>query len=247
MPRRVVTIPAKPAPIEIDHARTAMIVVDMQNDFAAKGGLFDHAGVDISGARNAIPHIQASIVTARRAAIPVIYLKMGFQPDLSDLGAEDSVNRVRHLHFGVGQTAQTPGGRTGRFLIRDTWNTDIVPELEPQQEDVVIYKTRFSGFYGTELDATLKKLGAKYLIFVGVTTCICIDSTVRDAMFRDYLCVLLSDCMSEPIGNQLARSNHDATLLAVETLLGWVSNSNEFVNAFGSSQSLQPTAGRSDV
>jgi ureidoacrylate peracid hydrolase len=65
-------------------------------------------------------------------------------------------------------------------------------------------------------------------------------------MFRDYLCVLLSDCMSEPIGNQLARSNHDATLLTIEILFGWVSDSNEFVNAFGFNQALQPTAGRSN-
>ena len=246
MSHPVVTIPAKPSPIEINPARAAMIVVDMQNDFAAKGGLFDHAGLDISGARNAIPHIQASIATARRASIPVVFLKMGFQNNLSDLGAEDSVNRVRHLRFGVGQTAQAPDGRMGRFLIRDTWNTDIVPELAPQPQDVVIYKTRFSGFYGTELDAILKELGAKYLIFVGVTTCVCVDSTVRDAMFRDYLCLLLSDCMSEPIGNQLVRSNHDASLLAVEILFGWVSDSKEFVSAFESNQSLQPTAGRSD-
>ena len=247
MPHRVVTIRAKPAPIDIDPTKTAMIVVDMQNDFAAKGGLFDHAGVDITGARNAIPHIQTSIATARQAGIPVIYLKMGFKPDLSDLGPQDSVNRVRHLHFGVGQTVQAPDGRAGRFLVRDTWNTDIVAELQPQPEDVVVYKARFSGFYQTELDGTLNRLDAKYLIFAGVTTCICVDSTVRDAMFRDYLCVLLSDCMSEPIGSNLSRSNHEATLLAVETLFGWVTDSREFVAAFGSNQSLQATAGRSDV
>lgn len=203
----------------------------MQNDFAAEGGLFDHAGVDISGARAAIPRIQTILAAARRAVIPIVYLKMGFQPDLSDLGAEDSVNRVRHLHFGVGQTTHVPGGETGRFLIRDTWNTNIVPELEPQPKDVVIYKTRFSGFYETELDEMLKKIGVKYLIFTGVTTCICVDSTVRDAMFRDYLCVLLSDCMSEPIGNELSRSNHDASLLTIEALFGWVADSIEFVSA----------------
>ena len=240
----LITIPAKPTPIEVDTAKAAVIVVDMQNDFASKGGLFDRAGVDITGARTAIPCIQRTLATARQACIPIIYLKMGFQPDLSDLGAEDSVNRVRHLHFGVGQTAQAPDGRTGRFLIRDTWNTDIVPELKPQPSDLVIYKTRFSGFYQTELDTRLKKIGAKYLIFTGVTTCICVDSTVRDAMFRDYLCLLLRDCMSEPIGNQLPRSNHDAALLALETLFGWVSDSNEFVNALGSNQALQPTASR---
>jgi ureidoacrylate peracid hydrolase len=228
---RVITIRARPAPIDIDPAKTAVIVVDMQNDFAAEGGLFDRAGVDISGARAAIPRIQTILASARRAAIPIVYLKMGFQPDLSDLGAEDSVNRVRHLQFGVGQTAHVPNGGTGRFLIRDTWNTNIVPELEPEPKDVVIYKTRFSGFYETELDQALKTIGVKYLIFTGVTTCICVDSTVRDAMFRDYLCVLLSDCMSEPIGNELSRSNHDASLLTIEALFGWVTDSSEFVSA----------------
>jgi ureidoacrylate peracid hydrolase len=242
MASRIITIRAKPEAIDIDTTKTAVIVVDMQNDFATEGGLFDHAGVDITGAKKAIPHIQSTLATARGADIPIIYLKMGFQPDLSDLGAEDSVNRVRHLHFGVGQTAQAPDGTTGRFLIRDTWNTDIVPELEPQPKDLVMYKTRFSGFYQTELNATLKKMGAKYLIFVGVTTCICVDSTVRDAMFRDYLCVLLSDCMSEPIGDELPRSNHDAALLSLQTLFGWVSDSRKFVNAFGSNQPLQPSA-----
>ena len=231
MRNRFITIPAKPAPIDIDPAKAGVIVVDMENDFASEHGLFDHAGVDISGAKAAIPSIQAALAAARGADIRIIYLKMGFQPDLSDLGAEDSVNRVRHLRFGVGQSMQAPDARTGRFLIRDTWNTDIVPGLEPQAGDVVIYKTRFSGFYETELDATLKEMGVKYLVFTGVTTCICVDSTVRDAMFRDYLCVLLSDCMAEPIGDKLSRSNHEASLLAVEALLGWVSDSRTFVNA----------------
>jgi ureidoacrylate peracid hydrolase len=233
MRNRLITIRAKPAPIDIDPAKAAVIVVDMENDFAAEHGLFDHAGVDISGAKAAIPPIQTALAAARRADIPIIYLKMGFQADLSDLGAEDSVNRVRHLRFGVGQAMQAPDGRTGRFLIRDTWNTDIVPKLEPQAGDVVIYKTRFSGFYETELDATLKEMGVKYLVFTGVTTCICVDSTVRDAMFRDYLCVLLSDCMAEPIGDKLSRSNHEASLLAVEALFGWVSDSSEFVRSLG--------------
>ena len=172
---------------------------------------------------------------------------MGFQPDLSDLGAEDSVNRVRHLHFGVGQSMKGPDGRTGRFLVRDTWNTEIVPEVQPQPEDAVIYKTRFSGFYNTELDATLRRKHIKYLLFAGVTTSICVESTVRDAMFRDYLCLLLSDCMAEPIGGNLARSNHEASLLAIEAVFGWVSDSSEFVSALRSNQSLQPTAGHSDV
>jgi ureidoacrylate peracid hydrolase len=148
------------------------------------------------------------------------------------------VNRVRHLRFGVGQTVRAPDGRESRILIRDTWNTDIVPELTPQADDIILYKTRFSGFYETDLDTTLKKLGIKYLIITGCTTSICVESTVRDAMFRDYLCVLLADCMSEPIGYGLPRSNHDASLLAIQTLFGWVSGADEFITAL----KVQPIA-----
>jgi ureidoacrylate peracid hydrolase len=81
------------------------------------------------------------------------------------------------------------------------------------------------------LDTRLKQMGIKHLLITGCTTSICVDSTVRDAMFRDYLCVLLADCMNEPIGDSLARSNHDASLLAIEVLLGWVSGSDQFIQA----------------
>jgi ureidoacrylate peracid hydrolase len=228
---QVVTLDAKPGPIAIDIAKTVVIVVDMENDFAAKGGMFDRAGTDISGAQRAIGPTAKVLATARQAGMKIIYLKMGYRPDLSDLGAPDSVNRTRHLRFGVGTNIRAPDGRESRLLIRDTWDTDIVNELKPQTGDITIYKTRFSGFYETELDATLKKLGIKYLIVTGVTTSICVESTVRDAMFRDYLCVLLKDCMSEPIGSNLPRSNHDASLLITEVLFGWVSDSNQLMKA----------------
>jgi ureidoacrylate peracid hydrolase len=96
-------------------------------------------------------------------------------------------------------------------------------------EDVVLYKNRFSGFYQTELDAVLKRLGVKYLIFTGCTTSICVESTIRDAMFRDYLPVLLADCTAEPIGHDLSRSNHEASLLTIQVSFGWVSSSNDFI------------------
>jgi len=227
----VVTVDAKPEPIAINPKNTAVIVVDMENDFASKGGMFDRAGVDISGAQKVIAPTAKVLAAARAAGMKIIYLRMAYQPDLSDLGAPDSVNRTRHLKFGVGQTIRAPDGRDSRILIRDTWDTDIVNELKPQSGDISIYKTRFSGFYQTDLDATLKKLGSKHLIMTGVTTSICVDSTVRDAMFRDYLCVLLKDCMSEPIGSDLPRTNHEASLLTAEVLLGWVSDSNRFLKA----------------
>src|SRR5206468_13024680 len=125
----------------------------------------------------------------------------------------------------------------GPLLISNTLTTYIVPELQTQSNDVVIYKPRFSSFYKTDLDTRLKDLGIKYLIVTGVTTSICVESTVRDAMFRDYLCVLLQDCMSEPIGHDLARTNHDASLLNTEVLFGWVSHSDQFIKALATKSS----------
>ncbi len=231
MTRRAVRIDAKPEPIAIDTTRTAVIVVDMQNDFGTKGGLFDRAGFDISIIQRVIGPTARVLASARRADVKIVYLKMGFRADLSDLGASDSPNRVRHLLFGVGKTMRAPDGTEGCFLIRDTWNTDIVPELKPQANDVVLYKHRFSGFYQTDLDAMLKKLGIKYLIVTGCTTSVCVESTVRDAMFRDYACVLLADCTGEPIGHELPRSNHEASLLVIQRLFGLVSSSDEFIKA----------------
>ena len=226
---RNVTVDAKPAPITIGTAKTVALVVDMQNDFAAKGGMFDRAGIDISVTRSAIEQTARVLASVRKAEIPVVYLKQGHRPDLSDLGAADSPHRLRHR--AVGTTVTAPDGRPSRILIRDTWNTDIVDELRPQSGDTVIYKTRYSGFYATDLDAVLEAREVKWLIVAGATTSVCVESTVRDAMFRDYRCVLLEDCMGEPIGHQLSRSNHEATLLTIQRLFGWVSSSAEVIRA----------------
>jgi ureidoacrylate peracid hydrolase len=232
-----ISIIARPETISIDAARTAVIVIDMQNDFGSKGGLFDHAGIDISNLRRVIEPTTRVLSAARSAGIKIVYLKMGFRPDLSDLGAPDSPNRVRHLQFGVGSAVIAPDGRESRFLIRDTWNTDIVGELAPEPDDLVLYKNRFSGFYQTELDANLKRLGVKFLVFTGCTTSVCVESTVRDAMFRDYSPIILEDCVAEQLGSALPRSNHQASLLTMEALFGWVANSTAFVRALASGRS----------
>lgn len=228
---RPVAIDARPNPTAIEPGASAVIVVDMQNDFGAAGGMFDLAGINITGIQAAVAPTARVLTAARAAGIKIIYLKMGFQPDLSDLGAPDSVNRMRHMLLNVGKKVLAPDGRESRILIRDTWNTDILPDLTPTEGDIVIYKSRFSGFYQTDLDARLRRLGVRHLIFAGCTTSICVESTVRDAMFRDYQSVLLSDCMSEPIGDGMSRSNHEASLLSVETLLGWVTTSKHFLDA----------------
>lgn len=229
-PTRILTIDAKPEPIAIDAAKTAVIVCDMQNDFGSEGGMFQRAGIDISMIKAAVAPTAKVLAAARKERIKIIYLKMAFKPDLSDAGASDSVNLVRHLKImKVGTKVKSPNGADSRILIRDTWNTDILSELTPKAEDTLLYKNRFSGFYQTELDSILKRMGIKYLIFTGCTTSVCVESTIRDAMFRDYLPVLLADCTGEPIGYGLPRSNHEASLLTIQVLFGWVSNSNDFI------------------
>lgn len=95
----------------------------------------------------------------------------------------------------------------------------------------MVSKQRYSGFYATDLDTILRTLGVETLVFTGCTTSVCVESTLRDAMFRDYACILLADCTAEPIGANLARSNHEATLLVTEMGLGWVSDSASFLKA----------------
>jgi ureidoacrylate peracid hydrolase len=114
------------------------------------------------------------------------------------------------------------GDRLRRAVVEDTWNTAIVPELAPHPGDLVVGKTRYSAFFDTALDDELKAIGAKYLIFTGATTSVCVESTVRDAMFRDYVCVVLDDCTAHPIAVHAPPTNHEASLLVIELLLGGV-------------------------
>ncbi len=226
-----VRMAATPAPVEISPDSTVFLVVDMQNDFVSEGGLLHRLGVDVSIIQRTVTPIARALTTARAGGIPVVYLKMGFRPNLSDVGADESPNRIRHMLAGLGETVSLPDGTDGRVLIRDTWNTDIVRELAPWPEDHVLYHHRFSGFFETGLHNLLWRLGAKHVIVTGCTTSVAVESTIRDAMFHDYSCVLLGDCTAEPLGEGAARTNYDATLLLVERLFGWVSTSDALVNA----------------
>lgn len=228
---KFVNIEAKPGPIRIDLARTAVIVVDMQNDFGAEGGMFARAGINIAPIRKVIEPTKAVLTAARRVGVKVVYLKMGFHPDLSNAGPPESPNWIKHQPLRVGERVTAPDGTQSRILVQGTWNTEILSELRPEPGDPIVSKHRFSGFYGTDLDERLRSLGVEDLIFTGCTTSVCVESTMRDAMFRDYRCILLADCSAEPIGAGLPRSNHEASLLVLQTLFGWVSESAKFIGA----------------
>jgi hypothetical protein len=114
-PGRVVRVQARPGPIDLDTGKTALIVVDMQNDFGAKGGMFERADLDISGIQKAIPPTDTVVRTARNVGIKVLYLKIGFRPDLSDPGGSEAPNRTRHMFLGVGKEVRSPDGSPSRI------------------------------------------------------------------------------------------------------------------------------------
>jgi ureidoacrylate peracid hydrolase len=228
--RTPLTVAARPAPVELIPAQTAVIVVDMQNDFGSDGGMFALAGIDIAPIRAVIAPTAKVLDAARSRGFKVVYLKMAFRADLSD-AVSNSPTWRKHIPLQAGKQITAPNGQPSRILIRDTWNTEIVDELAPEADDAVVYKHRFSGFFETELDRMLRELHITTLVFAGATTSVCVDSTVRDAMFRDYTCLLLEDCMAEPIGAGLSRSNHEASLLVFEILFGSIADSDTFRNA----------------
>ncbi len=227
-----INLPARPAAIELDLGRTAVIVVDMQNDFLHQDGMFGRAGIDVGPANAIVPTVAAVLDAARAAGMPVIYLKQQHAADLSDAGSADSPHYLVHTNrMKIGTPVTAPDGSPSRILIEGTWNTEIVPELTPKQGDIVIGKHRYSGFFETALDARLRSLGIRTLLMTGTTTSVCVDSTVRDAVFRDYRPVVLADCVAEPIAANASRSNHEASLLTFELLLGWVAQSADLLDA----------------
>ena len=121
------------------------------------------------------------------------------------------------------------GGIVGLALL--FMRTSRIPALRPEPSDLILYKTRFSGFFNTDLHDRLAARGVDTLIVTGCTTSVCVESTVRDAMFRDYRCLVLEDCTAEPIGATAPRTNHEASLLAMEILFAWISDSGKWRSA----------------
>jgi ureidoacrylate peracid hydrolase len=241
---RSVVVEARPGSLAIDPRTTAVIVVDMQNDFGAEGGMFARAGIPIVNIENVVEPIAHVLRAARSGGIKVIYLTMQFAPDLSNAGAPDSPNFLKHKVLGVGDVVAAPDGRESRTLVKGTWGTEVVSELTPEAGDIVVAKHRYSGFFETDLDAILQHRGIESLVFTGCTTSVCVDSTLRDAFYRDYRCLLLSDCTGEPIGSDLARGNHEASLLVIERLFGWVSDSRSLLRALEEDHAHAAAAGR---
>lgn len=214
---------ALPEPLDIDLAATALIVVDMQNAFARPGGMLEQAGIDISGADAAVTNCAALVEAARAATVPVIYLQVGYSPDLSDAGGDDSPNPRKELAL---VTMRRRPELAGTLLIEGTWDYAIIDELTPQPGDLVIAKRRYDGFTGTDLHAQLQARGVRNVVLCGITTNVCVESTGRSAFFHEYWPILVDDATNHA-GPDFVRQ---ATRWNFENIFGWVATTDDVVS-----------------
>jgi ureidoacrylate peracid hydrolase len=222
----MIALSAKPKPVDIDTSKTALIVVDMQNSFITKGGMFDLAGYDISRSGDVIAVNRRLLGACRDAGVKVVYLQMTYRSDLSDGGGVDSPNY--HKELGLVMMRDQPE-LDGKLLVEGTWDWQIVEELTPHPGDLVITKSRYSGFCGTSLADELRAADVQYLLFSGVATNVCVESTARDAFFEEFWPILVADAMDHS-GPDF---NRDATLWNFEHVFGWVTSSAQVIEALG--------------
>lgn len=219
-----VKIHAKPGPIEIDINRTALMVIDMQNAFVSKGGMFDLFGFDLSSADRVVENIKKIIKESRKVGCKIIYLKMSYDSDYSNSGGIESPNW--HKELGLVMMRKNPQ-YWGKLVTQGSWDEDICEGLKPDPEDIIIRKQRYSGFAGTNLDLVLRTFNIKYCIYTGVATNVCVESTLRDGYFLDYWPILVSDAVNQagPLITQ------EATIWNVEALFGWVTTTDNLLKA----------------
>jgi len=222
----------RPEPLDVDLARTAVVVVDMQNAFASRNGLLDIAGADISGADRVVRRIGELLEAARAARVQVVYLQTGYKPDLSNGGGAASPNPRKETAL---RLMRARPELRGKLLVEGTWDFQIVEALAPRDSDIVVLKTRYSGFAGTQLDSVLRAREIRYLVFVGIATNVCVESTLRDAYFHEYWPVLVTDGALQA-GPPEA---HTATLFNVESFFGWTIGSQSLIAALARSGTTQ--------
>lgn len=214
---------ALPFPFEFDPARTALIVIDMQRDFVEPGGFGASLGNDVTRLQAIIPTVGALIAGARAAGVPVIHTRECHRPDLSDLPPAKRDRGSPRLRIG-------DDGPMGRILIAGEPGADIVPALAPLPGEVVLDKPGKGAFYATALTDILAGLGTITLIFAGVTTEVCVQTTMREANDRGFLCLLAEDSTESYFPEFKAAAI--AMIRAQGAIVGWTASTAQIVEAF---------------
>ena len=221
MPTR--TIAAEPFALSFDPAHTAVVMIDFQRDFMSPKGFGELLGNDVSLVRTTIEPAKKVLAAARTAGLLVLHTREGHRPDLSDCPAAKLTRG--------GQTFIGTEGPMGRILVRGEEGHDIIPELYPIDGEPVIDKPGKGAFFATDLDLILRDRGIRTLVVCGVTTEVCVNTTVREANDRGYECVVLEDC----VGSYFPDFQDYALRMikAQGAIFGWVSSSSAFLAAIG--------------
>ncbi len=214
---------ALPYEYEFRMDNTALLIIDMQRDFCENGGFGELLGNDIALTKGIIPTVKRMLETARKEGMLVIHTREGHRPDLSDCPPQ-KLKRSKKQGAGIGDV-----GPMGRILVRGEYGHDIVEELYPIEGEIIIDKPGKGAFYATDLELVLQTRGIENLIVCGVTTHVCVSTTIREANDRGFNCVLLSDCSAA-----FDPQDHEATLKSIHQqggIFGWVSSSDKIIEA----------------
>ncbi len=223
----MLTIPAEPYAFECELDHTALLIIDMQRDFLEPGGFGELLGNDVSQLRGAIAPIQRILTAFRARGFPVFHTREGHRSDLSDL--HRSKRQRGHLACGIGNS-----GPMGRILVRGERGHDIIDELYPLPGEPVIDKPGKGSFYATDFEVQLQARGIRSLIVTGVTTEVCVHTTVREANDRGYECLVLSD----GVGSYFPEfQTAGLKMIAAQGgIFGWVTDSETLLHAMQTQQ-----------
>jgi nicotinamidase-related amidase len=225
------TVPAEPGPFPLPEGRVALLLIDMQRDFLLPGGFGESLGNDVSQLQRVVPPLQELLAAARAAGLLVVHTREGHRADLSDCPPAK-------LRRGAPSKRIGDPGPYGRILVRGEFGHDIVDELAPLPDEAVIDKPGKGAFYATGLGALLEEAGITHLLVTGVTTEVCVHTTVREANDRGFDCLVVADCVGsyfpefQRVGLQMVSAQGG--------IFGWVADSAAVLSALDPARSSAP-------
>lgn len=222
-----ITLATETKTLRLNLAKTAILVIDMQNDFCHPDGWLAHIGVDVIPARTPINPLKNFLPELRKVNVPIIWLNWGNRPDLLNISAG-----LRHVYNSTGDAVglgdPLPKNKA-KVLMAGSWAAAVVDELEQKPEDILVDKYRMSGFWDTPLDSILRNLGKTTLLFAGVNADQCVMATLQDANFLGYDCILVKDCTATTSPEYCWL----ATLYNVKQCFGFLTDSQAILKAIG--------------